>query len=78
MVPYDSDRGTYNNGNKYFFYLNRDYLRMKLSIAEKICKDKNYVEIRRFFEEGDNLSLNRIIGISCRDGLLEILMQKHG
>ena len=48
--------------------------RMKFSIAEKICKDKNYVEIRRFFEEGDNLSLNKIIGISCRDGLLEILM----
>lgn len=24
--------------------------RMKFSIAEKICKDKNYVEIRRFFE----------------------------
>jgi WD40 repeat protein len=42
------------------------------SIEETICKDKNYVKIRKMLEEGNTFSLNKIIGISCQYDYLEI------
>lgn len=43
------------------------------SIEETICKDKNYVTVRKMLEEGNTFSLNKIIGISCENGQLELL-----
>ena len=43
------------------------------SIEETICKDKNYVTVRKMLEEGNTFSLNKIIGISCKNGQLEML-----
>lgn len=43
------------------------------SIEETICEDKNYVKILTMLEEGNTFSLNKIIGISCQYGHLEIL-----
>lgn len=62
----DSDSSLYSESTYYDEC--RDF-----SIEETICKDKNYVNIRKMLEEGNTVSLNKIIGISCQNGQLEIL-----
>jgi hypothetical protein len=62
----DSDCSSDSESTYYDEY--RDF-----SIEEKICEDKNYVKIRKMLEEGNTFSLNKIIGITCQYGQLEIL-----
>ena len=62
----DSDWSSDSESTYYDEY--RDF-----SIEETICKDKNYVTVRKMLEEGNTFSLNKIIGISCENGQLDFL-----